>query len=315
MSFAAETKRELATVFDEKRECRVAELSALVQMNGKVYRTNDEMILEIQTENAAIARKIFSLIKDVFAISAEIMVRKKMRLKKNNVYLIRLLNNVEELLQELKIVDSEMVYNLKIDPDLIKTTLCKRAYLRGAFLAAGSLNNPESGSYHLEISSNSQEHAEDLAKLSNYFRLNARWSERKKGFFIYLKEGEKISDFLSVIGAHQALLKFEDVRIVRDIRNSVNRIVNCEKANLKKISDTGVRQAESIRLISREIGLDNLPTRLQEIAELRLQYPDASLQELAELLPSGKISKSGVNHRLRKLEEIAGKLKGDALNE
>ena len=189
------------------------------------------------------------------------------------------------------------------------------SYLRGAFLATGSLNNPESGSYHLEISTSYLEHAEDLAKWANHFRLNAKWSERKKGYFIYLKEGEKISDFLSVIGAHQALLRFEDVRIVRDIRNSVNRIVNCEKANLKKMSDTGVRQAEIIRLISREIGLENLPTRLQEMAEVRLQYPEASLQELGELMPGGQISKSGVNHRLRKLEEIASKLKGDEYDE
>ncbi len=315
MSFAAETKRELAVVFDEERECKIAELSALVQMNGTINISNHEMTLEVQTENAAIARKIFILIKDIFAISAEIMVRKKMRLKKNNVYLVRLLSNVEEILQELMIMESGIVYSSRINPKLIETTLCKRAYLRGAFLAAGSLNNPESGSYHLEISTSYQEHAEDLAKLSNYFRLNAKWSERKKGHFIYLKEGEKISDFLSVIGAHQALLKFEDVRIVRDIRNSVNRIVNCEKANLKKISDTGVRQAENIRLIAREIGLDSLPVRLQEIAELRLQYPEASLQELGMLLPSGKISKSGVNHRLRKLEEIAGKFKGDVVDE
>lgn len=315
MSFAAETKRELTTVFDEERECRIAELSALVQMNGTVNISNHEMILEVQTENAAIARKIFTLIKDIFAISAEIMVRKKMRLKKNNIYLVRLIDNVEEILQELKIIESEIVYSSKINPKLIESTLCKRAYLRGAFLAAGSLNSPESGSYHLEISTSYQEHAEDLAKLANNFRLNAKWSERKKGYFIYLKEGEKISDFLSVIGAHQALLKFEDVRIVRDIRNSVNRIVNCEKANLKKISDTGVRQAENIRLISDEIGLDNLPIKLKEVAELRLQYPDASLQELGGLVPNGKISKSGVNHRLRKLEEIAAKLKGDVLDE
>lgn len=311
MSFAAETKRELAVIIDESRECRVAELSALIRMNGTINLSNQQVILEVQTENAAIARKIFTLIKDVFEVSAEIMVRKKMRLRKNNIYVVRLLNEVEQVLRDLRIVESGFVFSPRIDPTLIKETLCKRAYLRGAFLAGGSINNPDSGSYHLEISASYQEHAEDLTKLANYFKLNAKWNERKKGYFIYLKEGEKISDFLSVVGAHQALLKFEDVRIVRDIRNSVNRIVNCEKANLKKISDTGVRQSENIRLIDREIGLRNLPVRLQEIAELRLQYPESSLQELGELVPSGKISKSGVNHRLRKLDEIAGKLRGD----
>ncbi len=160
----------------------------------------------------------------------------------------------------------------------------------------------------MEIASLYEEHCHALCELANRIDLNARCIERKKGFIFYLKEGEKIIEFLSLIGAHQALFKFEDVRIMRDMRNSVNRIVNCETANLNKTIGASVRQIENIRLIDKEIGLANLPERLREVAVIRLQHPDMNLTEVGEMIKS-KVSKSGVNHRLRKIDELAEKIR------
>ncbi|MFV9510617.1 DNA-binding protein WhiA [Tepidibacillus sp. LV47] len=309
MSFASETKKELTYVFGEDRKSKLAELSAIVKMNGSVQVSNQQIKLEIMTENAAIARKIYTLIKDLFQIHAELLVRKKMRLKKNNIYLVRIPVKIEEILNELAIAEKGFTFYPGIKKSIIPDTDSKRAYLRGAFLAGGSINHPESSSYHLEISSNDYNHVVDLCNLCNEFGLNAKWTERKKGYFMYIKEGEKITEFLSNIGAHQALFKFEDVRIVKDMRNSVNRLVNCETANLNKTIGAAMRQIENIKLIDKEIGLENLPVKLKEIAELRLRYPELNLTELGQLIPSGKVSKSGINHRLRKLDEIANKLR------
>ena len=288
--------------------CERAELSALIRMIGTVQLTGKRIVLDVSTENAAIARRIFTMIKRQFGIQAELLVRKKMRLKKNNVYIVRVPRGVEELLKELKIVSEGFMFQPGIDASLIRKECDRRAYLRGAFLAGGSVNNPEGSSYHLEIASMYEEHCEALCNLVNRYGLNARCIERKKGFVLYMKEGEKIIDFLSLIGAHQALLKFEDVRIMRDMRNSVNRIVNCETANLNKTIGAAMRQIENIKLLEQEIGLDQLPEKLREVAIVRLQHPDLNLTEVGELL-KGRVSKSGVNHRLRKLDELANKVR------
>lgn len=307
MSFAAETKKEL-TLIESSACCQIAELSALIRMNGAVQISSQKVILDISTENAAIARRIYSLIKKTFMVHIELLVRKKMRLKKNNVYIVRIPNQVQEVLSQLYIISKGFQFAAKIDKALIKNNCCKRAYLRGAFLAGGSVNNPEGSSYHLEISSMYEEHCQSLVQLANRFKLNARCIERKKGFVFYIKEGEKIIEFLSLIGAHQALLRFEDVRIMKDMRNSVNRIVNCETANLNKTIGAAVRQLDNIRLIQRELGLESLPEKLRVVAEIRLQHPDINLQEVGDLL-HGAVSKSGVNHRLRKIDELADKLR------
>lgn len=288
--------------------CERAELSALIRMNGSVSVSSRKVVLDISTENAAIARRIYSLVKKHFAVHTELLVRKKMRLKKNNVYIVRIPTKVQEILSELRIVSEGFVFNLGIDKEIIKKSCCKRSYLRGAFLAGGSVNNPEGSSYHLEISSMYEEHCEALVELANKFDLNARCIERKKGFVFYIKEGEKIIELLNIIGAHQALFKFEDVRIMRDMRNSVNRIVNCETANLNKTIGAAVRQIDNIRLLQKEIGLNNLPDKLREVAEIRLQHPDMNLKEVGEML-KGTVSKSGVNHRLRKIDELAEKIR------
>jgi DNA-binding protein WhiA len=307
LSFAAQTKKEI-TLIEAEACCEKAELSALIRMNGSVQLTNQRVILDISTENAAIARRIYSLLKKAYQLHTELLVRKKMRLKKNNIYIVRVPNQVQELLTDLQIVSEGFMFTPGIAKGIIRSNCCKRAYLRGAFLAGGSVNNPEGSSYHLEIASIYEEHCQSLCQLANRFDLNARFIERKKGFVFYIKEGEKIIEFLSIIGAHQALFKFEDVRIMKDMRNSVNRIVNCETANLNKTIGAAVRQIDNIRLLQREVGLESLPDKLREVAEIRLQHPDMNLKEVGDML-KGNVSKSGVNHRLRKIDELAEKLR------
>nr|WP_242692344.1 MULTISPECIES: DNA-binding protein WhiA [Mammaliicoccus] len=288
--------------------CAKAELSALIRMNGNLSISNQQFVINVQTENAAIARRIFSLIKKCFGVEVELLVRKKMKLKKNNIYISRIKVKAKEILDELGILQDGM-FKHEIDKDILQKDCCKRSYLRGAFLAGGSVNNPETSSYHLEVFSLYEEHSADLTALMNQYELNAKLLERKKGFISYLKEAEKISDFLSLIGGYQALLKFEDVRIIRDMRNSVNRLVNCETANLNKTVSAAMKQVESIQLIDKEIGIDNLPDRLREVARLRIDNQDVSIKELGEMVSTGKISKSGINHRLRKLNEMADKIR------
>jgi len=307
-SFTSEIKKEIIQT-KVNDCCARAELMAIIRMNGVISTAQPKMTLDVQTESAAIARKIYTLLREVYQHPIELLVRKKMKLKKNNIYIVRAKHDVDKLLHGL-----EMEHELD---GFIQTTLtntfekkcCQRAYLRGAFVARGSVNNPETSSYHLEIFNLDQDHNHVLCELMNEFALNARELQRRNGYIVYIKEAEKIADFLGVVGANNALFKFEDVRIVRDMRNSVNRIVNCETANLNKTISASVRQMESIKYIDETEGLDSLPDKLREIAIIRLKYPEVALKELGEMLPSGKLSKSGVNHRLKKIEEIASSLK------
>lgn len=307
MSFAARTKKEL-TLLELKPCCKRAELAAMMRMNGTVLIVNKRFALDVSTENAAIARRMYTLLKELFGVHAELLVRKKMRLKKNNIYMMRIPFQAEQILQQLGLVNSNMTFVAGIAEELVKKPCCKRSYLRGSFMAGGSVNDPEGSSYHLEISSGDLEHSEALLEHINQFGLNAKLIDRKNSYVVYLKEVEKIIEFLNIIGAHQALLRFEDVRIVKGMRNQVNRLVNCETANLNKTIEASVRQIENIKLLQNEIGLINLPPKLREVAELRLQYPDINLKELGDML-SGQVSKSGVNHRLRKLDEMADRLR------
>ncbi|GAF65619.1 hypothetical protein BTS2_2517 [Bacillus sp. TS-2] len=309
MSFAATTKKEL-TQLESEDCCATAELAALIRMNGSLSFGNQQLSLDVTTENAAIARRIYTLIKRQYPdIFLELLVRKKMRLKKNNVYLVRISKQARTLLEQLDIVGEGMLTKREISPQLTKKSCCKRAYLRGAFLAGGSINHPETSSYHLEIFSFYQEHNDSLCHLMNEYGLNAKTLERKKGFITYMKESEKITEFLNIIGAHQALLYFEDVRIMKDMRNSVNRLVNCETANLNKTVGAALRQVENIKLVEREYGLEKLAPKLREIAILRMNHQDVTLKELGEMVVGGVVSKSGVNHRLKKIDEMADKIR------
>jgi len=303
-SFTSEVKKEIIQT-NEAECCSRAELMAMIRMNGVISTLEYEMMLDIQTESAATARRIYTLLKKLHNYDIEIIVRKKIKLNKNNIYIVRTKQHVKQLLDELQLEhedDGFIQISLKEE---FHHKCCKRAYLRGAFVSRGSVNNPETSSYHLEIFNLDQDHNHVLCELMNEFHLNARELQRRNGYIVYIKEAEKIADFINLIGAKQALFKFEDIRIVRDMRNSVNRIVNCETANLNKTISASVRQIENIKLIQEKEGLDILPDRLKEIAMTRLQHPEISLKELGELLPSGKLSKSGVNHRLKKIEQIA----------
>ncbi|EAC3174004.1 DNA-binding protein WhiA [Listeria monocytogenes] len=308
MSFASETKKELTHMDVSDSDAKV-ELAAFIRMNGAISFSSQLVIMDVQTENAAIARRMYQLLKDLYEVPIELLVRRKMKLKKNNVYIVRLKSGTRGILEDLRILEPPMTFTKSIDRGFVKKRSAKRAYLRGAFLASGSVNNPETSSYHLEIFSVYEEHNEAICALMNQFNLNARTLERKNGFITYLKEAEKITEFLSIIGATSALLHFEDVRIMRDMRNSVNRLVNCETANLNKTINAAVRQIDNIKYIQSTVGLEALPERLREIAALRIANEDVTLKELGEMLTTGQVSKSGINHRLRKLDQIAERLR------
>lgn len=285
-----------------------AELMALIRMNGSLSIENHHFVLAVQTENPATARRIYKLLKQFYHVESELIVRRKMKLKKNNLYVVKLRNSSELVLNDLNILNG-----FQIEPtvplDFLDNDLKVRSYLRGAFLATGSVNNPETGRYHLEIYSLYEEHNNTICEMMNRYHLNARKTERRSGYITYLKEAEKIAEFLSLIGATNSMLKFEDIRIVRDMRNSVNRIVNCETANLNKVADAANRQIENIQYLEQHFGLDQLPEKLQEVARARLAHPELSLKELGDFIPGGPISKSGINHRLRKINELADKMR------
>ena len=310
MSYASDVKKELTTLEIHEEGNGKAELMALIRMNGSLSIENHHFVLAVQTENPATARRIYSLLKQFYQIESELIVRRKMKLKKNNLYIVKLRNNSERVLNDLNILDGFQIKQT-VPVKFLDNDLKVRSYLRGAFLATGSVNNPETGRYHLEIYSLYEEHNDTICEMMNRYHLNARKTERRSGYITYLKEAEKIADFLSLIGATNSMLKFEDIRIVRDMRNSVDRIVNCETANLNKVADAANRQIENIKYIDEHLGLDKLPDKLQEVAYVRVAHPELSLKELGELVPGGPISKSGINHRLRKINEMAAKLQKD----
>jgi DNA-binding protein WhiA len=266
-------------------------------------------VLNTQTENPAIARRIYSLLKNFYHLEAELSVRRKMKLKKNNLYIVRLRTGAQQLLNDLSILKDDFQINETVPEGLLSTESELRSYLRGAFLAGGSVNNPETSRYHLEIYSLYEAHNQMIADWINQYHLNARTTERRSGYIVYLKEAEHIADFLQLIGATNSMLKFEDVRIMRDMRNSVNRLVNCENANMNKVANASMKQINNIQYIDEVVGLDELPPKLRDIAKTRLAHREVSLKELGELVPGGPISKSGVNHRLRKINQYAEKLR------
>jgi DNA-binding protein WhiA len=307
MTYALQAKNELSRRELGKVCCQAAELAAFIRLSGNIQISGKRLSLNVVTSNPAIARRIFTLFKHIFNLNSEVLVRRKIRLRKNNVFLIRISESmrVREVLTMLGMMrDGSLVQEL--DARTKESKCCRRAYLRGAFLAAGSVSNPES-SYHMEIFTDYQQQADDLAKLIETFGVNAKVTNRKNGFLVYIKDSEQIVSFLSVIGAHSALLSFENVRILKDIRNRINRLVNFETANVNKTVEAAVNQTESIRLIDDYMGITALEPPLRELAYLRLQNPEASLQELGEML-TPPLGKSGVNHRMRKLEKMAKKL-------
>ncbi|ACQ55134.1 DNA-binding protein WhiA [Clostridium botulinum] len=312
MSFSLKVKNEVCKHVEVNKQEAIAELSAIMKVSGTLLFTNKQFNFKITTENAAIARLVFKILKEHFGIHTEIMIKKNNSLKKNNIYIILISEEegVKSLLKEVGIIKETInVFSLdyNIPKNIIECDECKRAYIRGAFLGGGSISNPEK-TYHLEFVTHNEEYAKDLSNLINSYNLNSKVIKRKNSYIIYLKEGEQIVDLLNIIGAHASLLELENVRIMKEMRNNVNRLVNCETANLSKTVNAAVRQVESIKFIEREIGLGRLPKNLRDIAELRIKYPDESLRELGKML-NPPVGKSGVNHRLRRIEKIADELK------
>lgn len=313
MSFSAKTKGELARIYSEEKCCQLSELAALIRMCGSLQLVGGSQKLNIKltTENPAIARKLFKLFKDLYKIHIEVMVRRNPRLRKNNYYLMVVTHHMGsgKILKDIQILKADSTsfdISYGVPTGLLEKRCCKRAYLRGAFLGGGSVSDPEK-TYHLEFVTHSIDHSESLKDLINTFDLNAKVVERKGNYVVYLKEGDQVVDLLNIMEAHSALLNLENVRIYKQMRNDVNRIVNCETANLSKIVDAAIRQIQNIEYIRDTVGLGYLPNNLREVAELRLDYQEASLKELGEML-NPPIGKSGVNHRLRKIDEIATRL-------
>lgn len=310
MSFSSRAKNELCYITDQRSCCNKAELAALIQICGTIHLGGRKKVtLRVNTENPGIARRIYMLLKEQYNVQTEVMVRRNKRLRKNNNYYIVLSNEqqVMRILGDIGIIKGQdeggLWINRTIDPKIIKRRCCKKAYIRGAFLAGGSVSNPEK-IYHLEIVTHNEVYANSLCSLINQFGLHSKTIERKNNFVVYLKEGEHIVNLLNIIGAHAALLDLENIRIYKDMRNNINRIVNCETANLGKTINAAVRQIENIEYLKVHYGLSKLTPSLKEVAELRLNNPDASLRELGEMLDP-PIGKSGVNHRLRKLDKLA----------
>ena len=315
MSFSGDIKEELSRQLCTARHCRIAEIAAIISMCGHISISIDEKYcLRIQTENLSVARKYFTLLKKTFNIETDVSIKQNVHLKKTRTYLVMIRNHEDavRVLQAAKLIgtDGEIRENLSICDNLvIQRSCCKRAFIRGAFLSAGSISDPQK-SYHFEIACATEEKAEQLRDIINSFEMDAKIVRRKKYHVVYIKEGSQIVDILNVMEAHVALMNLENVRILKEMRNSVNRKVNCETANIHKTVNAAVKQIEDISYIRSRIGFESLPEALAEIAELRLEHPDAALKELGMML-TPQVGKSGVNHRLRKLSTLAEELRGN----
>ena len=293
MSFSSEVKEELSRHLGKSRHCQIAELAALIAFDGKVQVSESGCDLFLDSENELLNTKYDLLLKKLF----DFPEGKSGREQKKIYETVKMWDEDHQIP-----MITETVNGL-----LLLQGCCKRAYIRGAFLAGGSISDPNK-SYHFEIVCRTMPQAEQLRDIMNSFDVDAKIVERKKHFVVYLKEGAQIVDILNVMEAHVALMNLENVRILKEMRNSVNRKVNCETANINKTVNAAVKQIEDIRLIEQKKGFHNLNEGLAEIAELRLQYPEATLKELGMML-NPQVGKSGVNHRLRKLSEIADELR------
>lgn len=313
MSFSMDTKNELAHVTPEKKCCMLAEIAGFIRMCGSIRLAGGgKFRIVTTTENPAVARHYKTLIKDYFGIDAALEVGQGNTLKKGRAYLITIgpEDLSEQILRETGILMVREGMNYISDgiyDGLIRTKCCRKACLRGIFLAAGTITDPEK-SYHLEFNCSSQILAGDVKKLVNSFvDLHAKVSARKKNYAVYVKEAEQIIDILAIMGAHSQIFTFEDVRITKEIRNKANRINNCDNANIDKTLQAAEKQLAWIRKIQDTKGLRFLPDKLYDVAVLRLDHPEATLQELADMMDP-PMKKSGINNRFRKIQELAEKL-------
>ena len=313
MSFSSEVKEEITRVISPARHCQIAEIAAITSLCGRVQISEfDTYKLLVCTENAGVARKYYSLLKQAFQITASILIKRNVYLKKTHTYLVKIDVHEQALrvLQAIKLIDAHGEIReefSQVNHFVLQRDCCKRAFIRGAFLASGSISDPEKN-YHFEIVCTHEEKAKQLQEIMHTFQLDAKIVLRKKYYVVYIKEGARIVDILNVMEAHIALMKLENVRILKDMRNSVNRRVNCETANINKTVSAAMKQVEDIKYIEDTIGFSGLSEGLAEIAKLRLSQPEATLKELGSML-NPPVGKSGVNHRLRKLSNIADDLR------
>lgn len=304
MSFTAEVKDELSRVEPAKACCPKAEMAALVRIEGTLhFAGNERLRLEIATETAPVARKAIKLLHALYGLATELTVRRSILHRANN-YLITVPSQTKlgDALRDLGVLDADGGIAQHVEAALVRKDCCAAAYLRGAFLGGGFVADPH-GDFHFELTAETKAIAEDLVALLRRFDVSARITRRRGLWAVYLKGAEPIVTFLALTGAHRALLRTEDVRIVKSMRNEVNRLVNAETANLQKSADAAVGQIECIRRLEETRDLDSLPPALREFAELRLAHPDASLRELGELADP-PLTKSAVYHRVRRLEEL-----------
>lgn len=314
MSFSGNVKEELARNIVKARHCQIAQIAGILSYLGNIKEVSGEVQIELETENVTLAKVYYELVKKAFSVGPMIAVKRNSYLNKSRVYSVRIVEKKKKS-QMLKALKVEVgsggeidVKNWVVSDLLLQKSCCKRAFIRGVFLATGSITDPEKG-YHFEVVCNQEKKAEQLVEQLAFFGIEAKTTTRKNHLVVYIKEGAQIVDALNVMEAHNALMELENIRILKEVRNSVNRKVNCETANINKTVNAAVKQIEDIELIKERMGLDELSPALLQVAELRLMYPEAPLKDLGEML-NPPVGKSGVNHRLRKLSEIAKELRG-----
>lgn len=306
MSFSNEVRNELARIIPNKSCCQKAELAALLALRGEIiYKEDGSRNLLVEADNAASARKVYRLLKDNCKLQPNVRIVQRKRFKQTRFYLAQSqLNDSDiKMMEEMGLIDSEGNIRREVDWKMMGRSCCKRAYLRAVFMCKGFINRPE-GNYHLEIVLNDNSMAHDIKKILAKLRVEARIGERKNNLIVYIKDSEKIVDFLRVIEASKALLDFENVRIIKSMRNQVNRQVNCETANLGKTIEASVRQVELIESLIARLGINRIPKQFRELAVLRIDHPDSTLKELG-LLMTPPLTKSGVAYRMRKMERYA----------
>ena len=301
MSFTSTVKNEVSKLEISEIDS-ITELSSIIRNSGIIDNN-----IKITTENASVARRIFVLIKNLFNYASKITVRRGFNFNKNYIYIVELTHEIEKIKKELSLdnIPKEFIYS---DTEL------KRAYLRGLFLSCGSVNDPKKSRYHLEFVVDDKEYAEFIKSLLNdsEFNLNSKVIKRDNKYMIYVKEAEKISDFLRIIGAISAVFYYEDIRIYRDHKNMTNRLNNCEQANVDKIIESANEQIKNIEKLEKNDMLSLLDEKTKEAAIYRKKYPEVSLTELSEIITletGNKITKSGIYHRIKKIETLANKIK------
>ena len=300
MTFSTEIKNEISKLEYTKLEA-ISELSAIVRNSSDIYP-----YIKVITENNAIARRIYKMFKDLYDITPTITIRQRYSFNKGINYILEIKKKNKEILNDLSIIDSDN--NLCIPKTyLINDEELLRAYLRGLFIVSGSINDPKTSRYHLEFIINDKEYANYVSGLLNSYKLNSKVIKREKKYMVYIKEAEKISDYLRIIKAYNAVMYFEDIRIYRDHVNMTNRLNNCEQANIDKIFLTSSRQIKDIEKLEKYDIIDLLDDKLKEVIKYSLKYREVSLQELSDIMTKEtgvKITKSGLNHRFRKIREI-----------